>query len=243
MGDINAVLMKVRALRELAARAGTVHEAETAAAQADALLQKHRLTDADLSAAGAQPSEAIGEDEVPLWEGGKRLDGWVSRLSATLAKHYGCAVYSLRHRRGGVTESVTMRIAGLPSDVAIVRYMFAWLHVEIARLAASEPGPSRSAFKQGAVTGIRRALDASREASEREHAVTHGDSAAMVLASRFEAAETWLATAHGEMGKGRAPSAPIDRGAYLRGIEAGESIDVGGKALPGASRALPQGGA
>lgn len=221
-----SVLRKVRALRELA-KSSNIHEAEAAAAQADALIQKYRLDEAELEAAGDAEAEAIGGDHEPL-QTGTRLDGWKGLLAAKLARHYGCYVYTRRFLRDG-RRHVSIQIVGRPSDVATVRYMFAWLVGEIARLSAYESGTSaRNAFRLGAVTGIGNALYVSRKAAEAEHARTHGGAAAIVLVSRADAAKAWASSAVGGIGAGRAVSGPSNRDAFLRGKDAGEKIHVGG---------------
>lgn len=248
MISIDDVLAKVRALQELAARSTSADEAATAAATADALLQKHRLSQADVDASAGGPAEALCDDPDPLWLGKRRLS-WIGRLAAILAEHYGCAVYTRtqvrtrarRRRRPRAPKQeilgVALHVAGLPSDIAIVRFMFAWLSVEVARLAVHE-GRARSAFAHGAVTGIARALRESQETANAAHAVTHGTVAALVLASRSDATTAWL-RAQGEIGPPRSPRAPKDLSAYARGIAAGERIDLGRQALPSPVRALP----
>ena len=234
--DIDSVLRKVRALRDLAARAGTLAEAQTAAAQADAILQKHRLTDADVEASTGVANEAISDAEEPLWSGGARLDTTASRLAAALGEHYGCAVYSSRDYFMGRTCKIEIKVAGRSSDVACLRYMFAWLRVEIDRLAQAHRAATRGSFKHGAVSGIAITLRRSAQSAAAEHGATGGSaSAAMTIASRQDAAKAWLATAHGKMGKGRDRSGgSIDESAYLDGVRAGRGLHLG-TALPAAS--------
>lgn len=239
MSATDDILRKVRALLELAARA-TPHEAAAAAGRADALLQKRRLTMADVGQVDEAATETIGEEAAPLWEG-TRTSRVHTRLSAVLCEHYGCAAWRTRHQLGGITMGVNLRIAGLPSDVAIVRFMFAWLSLEIGRLAAKEKG-SRVAFGHGCVTGIHEALVASRATVDAEHSSAHGASAAMVVASRHDAAKVWVETVHAPRHPPPAPSlSPGTAGAFLRGVKASEGISLGGHALPEGRRALPRG--
>lgn len=191
--NINAILDKVRKLRELAARSTSLAESATAAAQADAIIQRYRLSEADVEAAGAAPTEAIDSPEEPLWSGGKRTDTVAMRLSAVLAEHYGCVSYGQRTYVDGRTESVVLRLAGRASDVAIVRYMFAWLRAEIERLAQCEAGPARPSFRHGAVSGIKAAFTASMRATVA--AQTQSGAGAMVLSSRAAEAQAWLVAA------------------------------------------------
>lgn len=238
--SLDTILRKVRALRDLAARSTSLAEAQTAAAQADAILQKHRLCEADVEASTGAAHESICEDETPLWSGGARIDKVAARLAAVLGEHYGCAVYSNRSYRLGATIAVDLRVAGRPGDVEIVRYMFAWLRVEIDRLAKGRA--ERNSFRQGAVTGISLVLARSAKAAQAEHTAMGGTArAGMVVASRHEAAKQWLSTAHGKMGKAReASGANLDREAFADGVRAGASLHIGA-ALPPGRRALGTG--
>ena len=238
--NLDAILQKVRKLRELATRTTSVAEATAAAAQADAIIQRYRLSEADVEASGAQPAEPIDSPEEPLWTGGGRTDTVAMRLSAVLAEHYGCASYRVRTRVMGRTESVTLRLAGRASDVAIVRYMFAWLRAEIERLAQREPGTARPSFRHGAVSGISFALDAATKATVR--ASTGSGAGAMVLASRAAEAERWLATTEPDMGKSRPVGGNLDPDAFARGARAGREMSIGAALPEGRGRMLGQGG-
>ncbi len=59
MADVERLITKVLRLRDLAARAGTLAEAQAATAQAEAIIAKYRIEEADLEAAGAQTAEAF----------------------------------------------------------------------------------------------------------------------------------------------------------------------------------------
>lgn len=229
--NLKAILVKVRKLRDLAARSTSVAEAATAASQADAILQRYRLSEADAEVAGAQPTEAIGEAEEPLWSGGARTDTVAMRLAASLAGHYGCVAYRSRAYCMGRAESTSLRIVGRPSDVEIVRYMFAWLRAEIERLAQREAGPMRNSFRHGAVTGIDLAITASTRQTVRN--APGSGAAALVLASRAEEAKRWLSTVDPKMGKARAPGGNLDPDAFMRGARAGAQ-------MPGVAK-LPEG--
>lgn len=235
--SLESVIRKVQALRDLAARAGTIHEAQAAAAQADALLQKHRLTEAEIEASGCVVAEGIVDDDRPVVDG-KRLDSWRTRLAATVAEHYGCVAHSTRRYQGGHQASVELKIAGRPSDIEIVRYMFAWLSAEVTRLAAREPAGARHLFKHGAVTGVDETLVAARRRADAEHTKAHGGSVALAVAHRAKATREWMRGVNPDMGEGCKAILRGSRSDYERGIDAGHRINLG-PALPGAVRALP----
>lgn len=236
-----AVLERVRKLLALAASSTSEHEAAIAAGKADELIQQHRLTTEQLQ--GNATRESVVESDKPLW-GGARMPSWVSVLAAKLARHYGCCVYTRRYLRGGRQNSAELRVIGLPSDVEIVHYLFAWLSMEVSRLAARRPRLHRMNYCLGAVVGIEKALQASRAKTDAAHTATHGASAALAVVNREEQAHAWANAAHGEMGKARGAQLSGGQGAadaFRTGVAAGQALPVAGKALPGANgRALPQ---
>lgn len=173
MSDIQSVIDKVRKLRALAARAGTVQEAEAAAAIADKLFQEHGLEEAQLEAAGTLPAEAPAEETEPLVKWIGKTPTWGLFLVDGLIEHYDCVYYRAwlyptagPSRWRSIGEQI--RIVGRPSDVATVRYMWGWLSVEIERLAQLHKGNGRSwldSFRRGAVRGVLEKLRDSKRAS------------------------------------------------------------------------------
>jgi len=229
-------IAKVRALRNLA-NSASQHEAEVAAAMADALIQKYRLSEAEIgSGSGTEPQECVGEDGTPLAIFGAKLTPWRAQLGGNLARHYGCAVFVLRSRE------VTLQIVGRPSDIEIVRYMYAWLTAEITRLSQTEADRrSRGAFCLGATVGLHAAMQRSRAVAEGQHGSEHGSGAAMVLASRSDEAKRWMGAAHVFRKKTVGGGRVSDAAAFMRGGRAGASIHVG-HALDGkTTRALAGG--
>lgn len=235
--NIQSVLKKVSALRNLAAKAGTIHEAEAAAAQADALIQKHRLSEADVESASAeQPKEKPAEGDA-LVRTDTQIPRWRRSLAHVIASHYGCFMWTSGSRG---TAHWAIRIVGRPSDVEVVRYMFAWISTEIDRLAQGETGKGdRSAFRLGAVIGIRNALAASTRATVADHGDTHPptQSAAMILVGRGEESKKEADRIVGKFKNLPAARTSGSAAAFGRGRKAGEGMHVG-KSLPGASRML-----
>ncbi len=235
-GGIDRVLRKVRALRKLATSTN-VHEAQAAAAQADALIQKHRLEEAQLDA-GTDAEAAVADASEPVdVEHGTRRVVWRSLLLTVIAKHYGCASYCAYGRR------VEGRVVGRAGDVALVRFMFAWVVSEIARLAsaATRGRSARLAFCRGAVDGFRVALHRAKQRAIAEHYARSGTmSAAMVLADRAVAAEQELSRLFPSIRIAR-ESDVRDVDAYRDGRRAGEALRPDAAALPGEAR--PQLGA
>lgn len=218
---LKSVLDKIAKLRALAAGAGTPAEAEAAAAQAAALIAKYQIDEATVEMAGQSASEEIGEGET-LWETTGRNDQWRSALASMLATDHGCAKVTEVRESG-----IRYRIAGRPADVAIVRYLFAWLHVEIARLSERERGrAAKNGFRNGAVVGVIRAMRAARGA-ENKAAAEKGETSALAIVDRgkvamglFEA----LAAKDGHKVVESGGHVPTDRSATLRGLAAGENL-------------------
>lgn len=219
MPDIQKLLAKVAHLRALAARAGTQAEAEAAAAAADKILTEHRLHEVEIPT-GEEPCER----HEPL-DAMRSYSAWKGILAYSLAKHYGCYMYRER-----TWQKQSFPIFGRKSDAEIVRYMYAWLVLEIDRLASREHGKAaKNAFRLGAVSGYLATLRTSAAQASKGH-----ESAALVLVSRAKEAEE-LAKGGRDFGRARS-SSPTDASAYMRGRAAGSGL--GKTALPQGVRGL-----
>src|SRR6202040_2551491 len=98
---------------------------------------------------------------------------WQLRLALGICKHYDCATYVQRPHLEKTTQE-EVRMVGRPDDVEAARYMFAWLSMEVQRLAKSTPVDDfarymntekewRDSFKHGAVEGIINAMHESKQ--------------------------------------------------------------------------------
>jgi hypothetical protein len=239
MSAIDAVIAKVRKLRNLATSAN-VHEAATAAALADKLIQEHGLAEAQLEADGQEPGEKAEEATDPTisWHG--QVPAWQSCLASFLARHYDCAPYRTHGRDSYGKRYEAQRVVGRPSDVATLRYMLAWLVAEIERLAQLEPkGMGRSyynAYRMGAVAGVRSSMTAAKDAAR-----TQATSAALVVFDNRQAlAEAALKATHDDLKAGRSRGTVGDVMGFNRGQAAGKQIHTG-KVVGdgGGQRALP----
>ena len=210
---LQSVMQKIVKLRALAAQAGTPAEAETAAAQAEALLVKYQIDEASIE---TPTNEEPLDEHDALWSG-KTNEHWRGILCAGLTKDHGCAAIACRDGK-----TTTYRIAGRKSDVEIVHYMFTWLTTEIDRLSGSEKGRAdKTSFRIGAATGVLRAMRAAR-AVEVQAAPT-GASASLVLTNRHDDAMNKLKS----MMSGRFSSAKTRRvvsDAFSRGVAAGGNL-------------------
>lgn len=215
---LNAVFDKVNKLRALAARATTQAEAETAAAQAEQLIAKYQIDEATIEAHDSTRAETIAEDQDPLADTPRRVT-WIAMLANGLCKLHGCGCVSM----GG--DRTRVRVAGRPNDVAIVRYLFSWLRVEIERMADAESGrASKNGFRLGAVAGV---LSAMRKARAQEAAaVPGGTGAAMVLVGRADESLAHLKAAIGGRFSTGGVARLSDADAFGRGKAAGEGLSA-----------------
>jgi hypothetical protein len=219
----DAVLVKVARLRALAARAGTQAEAEAAAAAAERLIAQYQIDEARLDAADPTRAEEPAEGEV-LWEG-KSVKVWLNVLANGLCVDHGCAIIIERKTKGRKTLNTRLRFAGAPKDMELVRYLFAWLHLEIDRLARREHGIAAiNAFRVGAAQGVLAAMRAARTAEIFEQKVATG--VAMVLVERSDRSLAFLkARIGGKFKQGSGPSLH-NADAYARGMKAGQGMSA-----------------
>lgn len=229
--DLDRLLKKVANLRALAAKAGTQAEAETAAAMADAIIAQYRIAEADLESHGATEEECRRAEE-PLDSGsanGHLRQLWRGILACNLARHYGCYVYRLRSRANGITS---MPVYGRASDVAILRSMYAWLSLEIPRLAKAEQDASaRNSFCRGAVVGF---LSALTESTRAETAKVSGSTALALVSRGAEAAR--MAKEGTKIRSNTSRTAATE--SYARGRAAGDSLGRSGHRLAGVGARL-----
>lgn len=173
---LSEVIAKIQKLRRLSAKAGTVHEAATAAALADKLIQEHGFVEAELQAQGEAPREAPTEAAEPLTTWNGRIHEWQLRLCTIICAHYDCACY-LDVIEGDTPSrhSSKCAIIGRASDVEAARFMYAMLSVEVESAAKQSSAMSSvpsfriprgrsfyNAFRHGAVSGIDEALTNSK---------------------------------------------------------------------------------
>lgn len=147
------------------------HEAANAAARANDLIDKYRLSMFDLEEAEV-PVEPIVQDTDYIYQSGK-VTVWKKHLMYTLTRHYGVAYWNDAGYNNGRKVS-RYRMVGRKSDMDITRYMMSYLSLECERLSALEAkgtGLGRvfvSSYQEGFVAGITEQLRLSREAIKKE---------------------------------------------------------------------------
>lgn len=141
------IIQKVVDLLALAEGKGaTTGEAANAAAAAQALMERHKLSRAAVQAAvdaDAQTDGGIREDPEPFWTGRRHIS-WRRRLANGVARCNDCriaiALGTKRSRAG-------MWFIGHAEDTEVARYLYGYLSREIARLASKAVDINRGALK------------------------------------------------------------------------------------------------
>lgn len=222
MADLSRVLERVRKLLALAT-SNNVHEAALAAAQAQALIDRHRLQ----ALLAEETLEPITDGtEAPL-ERARRPRLWRSVLASALAEVNGCLAWSAE--RSGETA---LYILGRSDDRAAVVALFQWLGPRIEWLSATHAaGKSRAfhdAFRIGAVETVTERLRAPTGPMLPDEAALVGLTGEMVrlneeLAARRARVEAFAAERL-KLGTGR--GLRLDPRAYARGRARGAELGL-----------------
>jgi hypothetical protein len=251
---------KVADLLNLAEGTGTnPNEAAVAAAQAEAIMQRYQLERAvvDEERGGElAPDEGIDafEDDAALFASG-RIPSWKLLLASGLADVNACSLLLSKRApkiHKGERNAVTLvNIIGRPSDVAVLRYVYAFAEREIDRLAREAVQGGRVAGRTGGnnyrVGAVRAVLDTVRDQKAKTRADfvrEHGDRGRAALVKIDEGAaalDAFMREKYGKMGRHRYGGAARDDGAQRAGYRAGKriSLNAGLGRASSTTRALP----
>ena len=223
-------LIKAKIVKLLAtATSDNEHEAALAMSLAQSLIEKHKLSMAELSEAESAhiQEEGVIRDEDPLFAGG-RIATWKSNLSWHLAKLNNCRLVKymgMGHQMGG-QRGTKLVIFGRPSDIANVRFLLAFASVQLTRLAPTGRGKEYSnSWYLGAVQGIQQKMN------EAKRQVQAGASsyALVKLENRDKAVDTFIASNVGHLRSGASQKSNINSEAYNKGVAAGRNLDFNGR--------------
>lgn len=218
--ETNPIIEKVRHLLKLA-KSSNANEAANAAAAANKLIDRHRISEDELN-----DSSPIIRDTVPIYETG-RVIPWKSSLANILAAHYGCACVNLTDRSSGRQYS-RYTLVGRKEDLEITRYMFTWLEAECHRLSSEVKGQGHIAvfsWCRGFVAGVAHQLSLSRAEVKQESTET----AIVKLDNRLEESKKEMYNIFPDITKAPPSKSRYDYDAYNRGIIKGKSISIGNK--------------
>ena len=244
------VARKIKALLAKEGAAGTTPaEVAVSIALAMRLMEREGITRAMLEMEGVstdEPVELADIFDAPLdGELGKSLITWKLRLGSVLAHSRGCYNWV----RGGAIQ-----LAGRPSDVDAVRYLYAYCAKEISRIAKAHGRGNgktwNNNFKLGCVDAISQAIENEKHAERAQQREAAAKTAgALVLVNNAIAkidkrvseakavAETKL-----KFGKGRpGHSYAGDQGARAAGRAAGSSIYPSKRPAIGGTRMIGKG--
>lgn len=219
---------KIRKLLALGTSANE-HEAAAAMAAAQRLCEEHRLSLAEVEAAGREQAEAARVDETPVARAG-RLESWERVLLAALADANGCIAFRGRTLekgdKGGWRLVQNMFLAGRPDDVEMARHLYAFAHLELVRLWKRDSWSFGAAGRRSWMTGAVHAIQRKLERANTEARSSASTTAITLVDSRVDAASKALHEAAGKIHKDKASTRKLDYYAYVRGHRAGSRIDL-----------------
>lgn len=214
------ILDRVRKLLALAS-SPNVHEAASAAAMAQALIERHRLQ-SWLDARDERSRDPIEDGlDAPL-EVARKVRSWKRVLAASLADANGCIAYTRVH---GDDEAII--VAGRATDRQAVVELWGWLVKRIEWLSATHgAGRSRKwhdSFRVGAATVVGQRLatvsaDVRGEQAPRDLVLVDP-----LIAERRQALDAYV-TEHLRLGPGR--NVRVQHDAWRRGQEAAEALPL-----------------
>ena len=170
MDTLDAIKAKVTKLLATAT-SDNENEAALAMSMAQTLIEKHKLSMAELSDAESNQieDEAIIKDEQPLFSAG-RITSWKSQLAVYISKVNGCKLVKYGHQGHamGTQRGTKLVIFGRPSDIANTRFLLAFAITQLSRLAPVGRGKEyANSWYLGAVQGIWHQMD---QAKKKAHA-------------------------------------------------------------------------
>lgn len=230
MTHAEAVARAVKLLR--LAQSDNAHEAASAAAKAQEIIDRHKLgtLGIDEPTAAPEPEEPIADfGAAPLEQGRRGLATWKIRLASTIARANQCRIYLLGGR--------AIAIVGRASDAETVRYFYDWLISETDRLADRHGrglGKTwRNNFRLGVVEAVGESFAAQAKATvaalkvESPGAIVRIDTALARVEARGAAAQSWM-DSHLKLGSYRRSEGRFSPSAREAGRAAGREIRLGG---------------
>jgi len=140
---LSAIVEKVKKLLALATSCNP-HEAASAAAKAQELIEKHRISEADLNKREPQMAGDI------LYEFKGEPIQWVMQLVGIVAEVNGCAAFlsSLKAAPGIPRCAAALVGTGRVEDVQMVQYMAPYLVSEVSRITDETESKNKADFEK-----------------------------------------------------------------------------------------------
>ncbi|HGG57001.1 MAG TPA: DUF2786 domain-containing protein [Nannocystis exedens] len=218
--DSAALLDRVRKLLALATSAN-VHEAASAAAKAQSLIETHRL-ESLCAAAANEDADPVSDGRTAPLESSRRIRKWKRVLASGLAKNNGCIAYTAQ--LAGVTQ---LLIVGRETERLTIAALWRWLVPQIEWLSAThgkgQPRAWHEAFRIGAAETIVRRLEV---ASLEERTAIGSEALAHIepTCARRRAAVKNFVDEHLRLQPGR--TIRVDREALERGRSLAQNLPV-----------------
>lgn len=218
------IIEKIRKLLALS-KSSNANEAAAAAAAAQRLMAEHQIAEAELEV-GDGPRESACKSADPIDAFGEQAPTWKGVLCQGLADLLGCEVWLEWVKKPGGGLGRLMQVVGRPSDVASLRYLYAWLVSEIERLTQKHAkGKGRTyanSYRLGAVHGC---LDAMQTANREVRAKASGE--ALVRVDERAAESEAVIAALGLNLRTTSRRSRSNAEAYERGQRAGRGLHTG----------------
>jgi hypothetical protein len=222
--DIEKVLLKAKQLLELSNSTYSINEAANAAYKAQELLERHKLSVADLEAtSGLLNKEEIVSDKDSL-DSMKSKITWKGSLAAQICDINICKCWWAK--KSGKNQ---LEIVGRKSDIDVVRFLYNSIvtQVEILSKASLLKGEGHGKtysnnFKFGAVSAVISRLRAASNSVRNEYKGT----AALVLVNKKEVElSKYIDNLNLKLRSSKTFSARDDSG-FNQGLKAGQSISL-----------------
>jgi len=209
-------------LLRLARRPGTAAEGLAAAKLLAKHLERHRISAAELEAAGQSPEGFVMDpDPLGCWT---RIAPWRVHLVHGLCRHFGVALY--RERRGRV---VAVKLCGRKDDVDNVRHFFAWLDSETTRLCREDCRGAKREYRRdwclGFAQGVLDALAKARAEVTAEPTANPAACRALVL--RQDGARNFMLTQLSNVTVKPMKGVDVNRAAFTMGALRGYNQHLG----------------
>lgn len=226
---MNPVIQQIQALLQKTVENGcTEAEAASAAAVAQKLLVKHRLSLIDVQEKTSPFGRHYSDGSL---ETGKAIPHWKRALFTAVCTANGC-ISGLSVSRSGVGNSATFRleVMGTEEDAALVAAFYCNLRDMVSATAKRLKPPSAggrwgNSFKWGMVAAISGRLKESVQASEKEATST----ALVRLKDQTDAVMAW---AKNEFGESRSlPKPNLNPEAFAHGVFHGRQANLSKKVL------------
>lgn len=232
---MDSIKEKIRKLLALAS-GGNENEAALALAKAQELMTIHRLSQIDIELSGKIVDSPIIEDINPIIEGG-RVPSWKFRLVGALAKHNNCSVLKFAGMGTSAKRETQIRIFGRSEDIDIVRYMLAFIVVELTRISSiANMGQGHryaDSWYNGAVVGINNRLNECRVKLEE----TTNKFALIKLDNKLQQVDEYINNKY-KVSTCKSSNKTFNHEAYNSGYNTGKLMNIGNQSSLKQSKTL-----